>query len=324
MAELPIALSVRRLIFTAILIALVVPASAGSALQLGVVGSKARFHRLTGQASVIDMKFTTWGNGLGNQGWMDRLFTEQRPVPMISLQTRNADGKEVITPRAIANGHGDKYLAALSRTAHNFGRESYIRPLAEMNGHWNPYCAYNANGTYRGDAHSTANFRRAFKRIYLIMHGGSRSAINARLANLGMPGLRTPGRIPENPFVKVFWNPQGYGSPGIRKNSANSYYPGGKYVDVFGNDLYDIRYKAAWDANLALFKSHPSKPFVMGEWGLWGIDDPSFIRHMARFVSSHSRVKAIVWYKSEKGSMFDLGSKPKSLAAYKKYIVPLG
>jgi hypothetical protein len=45
---------------------------------------------------------------------------------------------------------------------------------------------------------------------------------------------------------------------------------------------------------------------------------------MAHFASTHPRVKALVWYKSERGSLFDLGSKPKSLAAYKRYIVPLG
>jgi hypothetical protein len=321
----PIRLSVRRLILTAALVALVVPASAGSAVRLGIVGEKARFHNQTGQVSQIHMKFTTWNTFLKRPDLMDeRLFNDHRPIPMVTLTTKNQYDKEVISPRGIARGYGDKYLIRISAAAHRFGRESYIRPLAEMNGHWNPYCAYNSSGSYRGDAHSTKSFRKAFRRIYLIMHGGLRSDLNARLSNLGMPALKTTHDLPENPFVKVFWNPQGFGSPKIPKNSANSYYPGDKYVDVFGNDLYDIGYRAAWDANLTLFKSHPSKRFLIGEWGLWGIDDPSFIRHMARFVSAHPRVEAIVWYKSQKGSIFDIGSKPKSLAAYKKYIVPLG
>jgi hypothetical protein len=315
----------RRLTLTAVLVALVVPASADSAVRLGIVGDKARFHRQTGQVSQINMKFTTWNTLLTRPDLMDeRLFNDHRPIPMITLTTRNHDDREVITPRGIARGYGDKYLIRISAAANRFGSESYIRPLAEMNGHWNPYCAYNKNGSYRGDAYSTKNFRQAFRRIYLIMHGGLRSDLNARLKNLGMPALRTTHDLPENPFVKVFWNPQGFGSPNIRQNSANSYYPGGKYVDVFGNDLYDIGYRAAWEANLTLFKSHASKPFLIGEWGLWGIDDPAFIRHMAHFVSSHPRVEGLVWYKSKKGSIFDIGSKPRSLAAYRKYIVPLG
>jgi hypothetical protein len=322
---MPIGLPVRRFILTAALVALVVPASAGSAVRLGIVGEKARFHNQTGQVSKIHMKFTTWNTFLRRPDLMDeRLFNDYRPIPMVTLTTKNKDDKEVITPRGIARGYGDKYLIRISAAAHRFGSASYIRPLAEMNGHWNPYCAYNSSGSYRGDAYSTKNFRKAFRRIYLIMHGGLRSDLNARLRNLGMPALKSTHDLPENPFVKVFWNPQGYGSPKIAKNSANSYYPGDKFVDVFGNDLYDIGYRAAWEANLRLFKSHPSKPYVIGEWGLWGIDDPSFIRHMRRFVSAHPRVEALVWYKSQKGSIFDLGSKPKSLAAYKKYIVPLG
>jgi hypothetical protein len=315
---------VRRFILTAALVALVVPASAGSAVRLGIVGDKPRFHNQTGQALRIHMKFTTWNTGLDNPDGMDSWFQTHLPIPMITLNTKNKYDKEGITPRGIARGRGDRFLLQISRAANRFGGEAYIRPFAEMNGHWNYYSAYNKNGTYRGDSHSTANFKKAFRRVYLIMHGGPLAEINAKLANLRMPALRTSHDLAENPLVKVFWNPQGFGSPDIPKNSANSYYPGDKYVDVFGNDLYDIGYRAAWDANLTLFKSHPSKPFVIGDWGLWGIDDPSFIQHMARFVSARPRVEAIVWYKSQKGSMFDIGSKARSLAAYKKYIVPLG
>jgi hypothetical protein len=314
----------RRLLLIAALGVLALPASA-EAVLLGVVGDKSRLRSQTGQVSDIRMKFTTWNTHLGYPAGMDRFFTENTPIPMVTLHTKNTYGKEAITPRGIARGYGDRYLVQISKAAHRFGRNSYIRPLAEMNGHWNFYCAYNKSGSYRGESHSTANFRRAFRRIYLIMHGGTHADIDTRLANLGLPRLRNVyGDIPENPFVKILWNPQGFGSPKLAKNSANSYYPGNAYVDVVGNDLYDIRYKAEWDANLALFRSHPSKPYAIGEWGLWGIDDPGFIRHMARFVSSHPRVKAIVWYKSESGSIFDLGSKPNSRAAYRNYIVPLG
>jgi hypothetical protein len=315
--------SVRRLLLIAVLGVLALPASADAVL-LGVVGDKSRFRSQTGQVSDIRMKFTTWNTHLGYPAGMDRFFTENKPIPMVTLHTKNTYGKEAITPRRIAKGYGDRYLVQISKAAHRFGHDSYIRPLAEMNAHWNFYCAYNRSGSYRGASHSTANFRRAFRRIYLIMHGGTHADINARLASLGLPRLRVSGDIPENPFVKVLWNPQGFGSPNLAKNSANSYYPGNAYVDVVGNDLYDIRYKAEWNANLALLRSHPSKPYVIGEWGLWGIDDPAFVRHMARFVSNHPRVKAIVYYKSERGTIWDLGSKAKSLAAYKRYIVPLG
>jgi hypothetical protein len=208
----------------------------------------------------------------------------------------------------------------MSESARGLGKLVYIRPFGEMNGHWNAYCAYNTNGTPRGAAYSTASFRKAFARIYLIMHGGP--TVNATLKRLGMPPVST--EVPTNPFVKVVWNPQGYGSPDVPGNSAQAYYPGDRYVDVVGDDLYDIGGKAEFAAADALYKAHPSKPFSFPEWGLWGIDDPGFVQQMAKFVSTHPRTKLIAYFNAKPGSIFDLQSKPKSLAAYKKYIVPLG
>ncbi len=58
--------------------------------------------------------------------------------------------------------------------------------------------------------------------------------------------------------------------------------------------------------------------------GLWGVDDPAFIKQMATFVKTHRRTKMIASFNAKPGSIFDLQSKPQSLAAYKRYIVPLG
>jgi len=230
------------------------------------------------------------------------------------------NGKGTITMQALARGGGDSYLLAMSESARALGRAVYIRPLGEMNGHWNAYCAYNQNGTPRGTAYSTANFRKAFARIYLIMHGGP--TVNATLKRLGLPPVRA--EVPTNPFVNVVWNPQGYGAPDIPGNSAQAYYPGDRYVDVVGDDLYDIGGKAEFAAADKLYEAHPSKPFSFPEWGLWGIDDPKFVQQMAAFVKAHPRTKLIAYFNAKPGSIFDLASKPKSLAAYKRYILPLG
>ena len=119
------------------------------------------------------------------------------------------------------------------------------------------------------------------------------------------------------------WNPQGYGSPDIPANSAQAYYPGDRYVDVVANDLYDQRFNAAWDANERLYVAHKNKPFAIAESGLWGIDDPAFVERMATFVRTH-RVEILAYYSGRPGSVFDLASKPRSLAAYRKLITPLG
>ena len=91
-----------------------------------------------------------------------------------------------------------------------------------------------------------------------------------------------------------------------------------------GNDLYDIKGKAEWVANEALYKAHPGKPYSFPEWGLWGIDDPVFIKKMADFVRSHKRTEMLAYFESVPGSIFDLQAKPLSKAAYRRYITPLG
>ncbi len=122
----------------------------------------------------------------------------------------------------------------------------------------------------------------------------------------------------------MIWNPQGYGSPDLPGNSAAAYYPGDAYVDMVGDDLYDIRGKAEWASAGALYSAHSNKPFAFPEWGLWGIDDPSFVTQMAEFVHSHGRTQLLGYYSGRPGSIFDLAAKARSLASYRKAIVPLG
>ena len=59
-------------------------------------------------------------------------------------------GSERITPRQIAHGHGDHYILRLNESIARSKQVVYIRLFPEMNGYWNPYCAYNADGSYRG------------------------------------------------------------------------------------------------------------------------------------------------------------------------------
>ncbi|HEY6032407.1 MAG TPA: hypothetical protein VIU44_17690, partial [Gaiellaceae bacterium] len=66
------------------------------------------------------------------------------------------------------------------------------------------------------------------------------------------------------------------------------------------------------------------KPYSFPEWGLWGIDDPAFVRTMAKFVNTHARVEMLAYFESAPGSIFDLASKPQSKAAYRSLITPLG
>ena len=251
-----------------LLIAAVAASSASAGVLLGVYGEIPRFDRLTGQQTTSRLVFLS-----RNQGFEQALGDDYGKRPMIGL-TMSRHQREFLTPRGVARGLGDRHLIALARGAAASGKLVFIRPFGEMNGHWTTYCAYNKNGTKRSAAHSQAWFKQAFRRVYLIMHGGDRATVNARLKALGLPGIKV--NLPANPYPRMtlIWNPQGFGSPDLRGNSAQAYYPGDRYVDWVGNDLYDINGRYAWDANLALLKAHPNKPYSLPEWGLWGIDDP--------------------------------------------------
>ena len=238
-----------------------------------------------------------------------------RPVPLLALNTtaKWPNRNEAISPAQIAAGGGDAFLLALNRAIAGFGGELYLRPFGEMNGHWNVYSAFTASG-HAKPGHSTASFRQAFARVYLIAHGGPLAIVNAALARLRLPPVRgSTLDLATNPFptLRVIWNPQGYGSPDIPANSAQAYYPGDRFVDVVGDDLYDIRGKAEWPAADALYKAHPSKPFAFPEWGLWGLDDPAFVQRMHDFVLAHRRTELIAYFESVPGSVFDLGDEAR-------------
>jgi hypothetical protein len=166
--------------------------------------------------------------------------------------TRKTGGS--VSPLDIAQGRGDAFLLTLNAALAGFGQRVYVRPLPEMNGHWNEYCAFDKNGSSRGARYSTAAFRRAFARIALIARGGSAGELNPKLRKLGGPAVG--GDLPRTQ-ARLVWNPQGYGAPDIPANAANAYYPGDAYVDVVANDIYDQGFKAAWEANDALYASHP-------------------------------------------------------------------
>ena len=287
------------------------PATPLARTQLGILGDAARFQRLTGQRSAILHSFIGWHQ----PRTIRKLLHQLRPLPMLAIKTGG-----IVTPLDIAQGRGDGFLVELNAGLAGFGATVYVRPMPEMNGHWNEYCAFNKDGSRRGPRFSTAAFRSAFARIALLARGGPAAELNPKLRKLGQPGV--PGDLPRTK-ARLVWNPQGYGAPDLPGNSAAAYYPGDAYVDVVANDLYRQVPGAEWEANERLYRVHPNKRFAIAEWGLWGIDDPAFIEQMAAFVRSH-RVEFLAYFNSKPGSIWDLESKPRSLRAYRQSIAPLG
>ena len=291
--------------------------SAASAEQarrtyLGILGDASRFTQLTGQRSTVLHSFI----GLQQPATISKLIAKLQPRPMLAIKT----GGLPLT--YIAQGRSDGFLLELNRAIAEYGDVVYVRPMPEMNAHWNEYCAFNKDGSPRGPQFSAAAFRKAFARIAIIARGGSASKVNASLRKLNLPGVGDVELTRTN--ARIVWNPQGYGAPDIPTNSAQSYYPGDGFVDVVANDLYLQATGAAWDANEKLYQAHPRKPYAIAEWGLWGIDDPTFVEKMATFVKTHPRLEFLAYFNSKPGSLWDLGSKPRSRAAYRELITPLG
>jgi hypothetical protein len=244
------------------------------------------------------------------------------PVPMFHLGTaaKPPSKQEAITPAAIATGGGDSYLIALNAAINAWGKLVYIRPMAEMN---NPINLYSYERK-RDAAHSPASYRKAFCRIFVLLHGGTAAFVDAQLRRFGLRPLgRDLGVNPYPNVLRVIWNPLA----GIEHgpNPAGRYFPGDACVDLIGNDMFSSSVGGgSFEENQALYDAHARKPYSFPEWGLQGVDDSGFIRRICDFVESHRRTQMAAYYESKPGSIYDLADKPHSRAAYRACLTPLG
>jgi hypothetical protein len=303
------------------------PGAKGGVL-LGLTGNAARFRAETGQISNVRQAFLGWGQGASYGAPFATLLRTFGPVPMLHLGTAaRGNATQAVTPGSIALGKGDDYLIALNRALAAWGKGVYIRPLAEMNNSGTAWAAYAPNGSPKGPEYAPATYRKAFARIFLIVHGGPTAAINARLAALGLPPVAA-GDLTVNPFprVRVLWSPLASATPNIPANAPTAYYPGDGYVDVVGASIFDEGGVAPWDGleRLAAFATAHRKPFSVPEWGLRGLDDPAFVSRMCSFLRAHGTTETAEYFEGKPGSDLSLASKPRSKAAYRSCITPLG
>jgi hypothetical protein len=312
----------RRLaVLTALLTLAIAPAASAAELTppsgkvyTGVTGSKSleKFKHQVGKHPSVFGFFHKWG---GPTGFIYKAAENSGSRLMLHISTQDGYGTpEAITPRGIANGDGDRYLIRTNTEIAEYGRPTYVRFLAEMNQTNNRYCAYNRDGSARGKAHSTKAFIAAWRRTTLILRGGLVADINAKLAALHLPPLQTNATALPVPLVAMTWVPQTEGTPNIRKNRARAYWPGKQYVDWVGTDFYS-KFPNFKDLK-TFYNDFKGKPFVFGEWALWGADSPSFVHRLFKFVNSHTRVKMLLYNQGNlPGGPFRLTRYPNSTAA---------
>ncbi len=251
------------------------------------------FSESVGKHPAVIESFRTWGSD-----FPDSIVRWQtaRARPMIHITTADSnDGHELISLRGIAEGGGDSYLIRLNQLFASKELRAYIRPLGEPNRCLNVYAAYDCGGNLKSAEDAPRWYKLAFRRIYVIIHGGgSRHAINLRLHEAGLRGLTVPvGGLPRAP-IAVVWSPLPAGSPTVPQNRPRYFYPGNAWVDWTGTDFY-AGYPE-WSALTHLYRRYSDKPFAITEWGVESGDDPSFVQRLFGWVRSHPRCRMLVYY----------------------------
>ena len=219
--------------------------------------------------------FRTWGSDFPDT--IER-WQAARARPVLHLTSADSgDGHELISPRSIAQGYGDEYLVRLNKLFWTKKMRAYIRPLGEPNRCLNVWASYDCAGKPRDAAHSPRWYRLAFRRIYVIVHGGGkRRQIDARLGAAGLPPLRSDvAGLPRAP-VEVIWSPLPAGSPTTPRNRPRNYYPGSKWVDWAGTDFYADNQD--WKSLDGLYRRYADKPFAITEWSVDSGDDSGYVR----------------------------------------------
>jgi hypothetical protein len=311
---------VRRLALCLLAAALLPAAAAHAAVSVGAYGNTARFDRLTGQKTESGLVFLGWDQGRTWGSKYSFFLGALRDRPHIALHPEGRG--RTMTPSAIALGKGDAHLIGLAQAVADAGKPVIIRPLAEMNNSKNPYCAFTPGGGRRGNAYSTRWYRKAFQRIYILMHGGTAQAMTARLRSLRIPGVGVDIPVSRYPNMAVVWNPLAVGVPNVRGNHYRDYFPGARYVDAYGNNYYNTGGGYAFHRTQELYRAYPGEPFMFPEWGMT-VEDPAYVRAFATFVRTHRRVRFISFFNGPAGGAYDLGGKPRSRAAYRRFVVPL-
>ncbi len=322
-------------IATAALLLTAAPANAASPLRpgphqvffgvsdTGINSQFTEFSELVGKHPPVIETFKAWGAELGAtvRRWQK---AEARPILHISTADPNT-GEELIDPREIANGYGDYYLIGLNYLFWSQGIRAYVRPLGEPNRCLNVYASYDCEGKLRGAEHKPYWYKKAFRRMYILLHGGGKTAkIDAKLEKAGLPPLREqegaplPGGLPKAP-VAVLWSPLPVGSPEVRWNRPERFYPGNAYTDWAGTDFYSDY--PDWKGLTETYERFRGKPFVLTEWGLVGEDEPRFVKRLFAWVKNHPRTRMLVYYQ-DFGSVnpFRIQNFPASLGVIQRHL----
>jgi hypothetical protein len=255
------------------------------------------FAEQSGKHPAVFNYFISWHASESSFHWLSYRLADARAqgsAAMLSVAPEDTG----LTPRDLAQGRGDAFLVGLNRLLAEHGEVTFLRPLSEMNNGSNSYAPYDLSGRSRGPAYSVGQLKNAWRRVALITRGGAVAPMDAKLRRLHMPPVRTAAAELPRSAVALMWVPLSFGNPEIPRNHPRNFWPGARYVDWVGTTWYSP-YKSS--RAIDSFYSYPlwrRKPFAFAEWGVWGRDDPAFVRQFFGFVRTHPRVRMAVYYQS--------------------------
>ena len=288
--------------------------TARNTTQLGILGDPGRFRQLTGQRSAVLHAFIGWDQ----PRTIPKLLGQLSPLPMLALKTGPS-----VTPLDIAQGRGDGFLLALNSAMAGFGQRVYVRPLPEMNGHWNEYCAFTRGGGSQGPA---------------VLDGG----VPARLRAHRLPRARWPGGRAQPEAAPLggcrrseatsrarrrasSGTRRATGAPDIPANAAPAYYPGDRVRRRRRERSLRPGVQGGVGRERQALRRAPEQAVRDRRMGAVGHRRPCLTSSGWRRSSEPTAASSSSpYFNSKPGSLWDLASKPRSRAAYRRVITPLG
>jgi hypothetical protein len=252
------------------------------------------FRARTGRAPEIWSHFVVFGGSYGYAIHDDQRVGARLMLAINTAKSQNTSG--VISPGQIARGRGDGYLIRLNGSLAALGQPSYIRFLAEMNNCHVAWSSHDCSGAARDADHSAGRYKQAFRRAYLVLHGGPVAQIDSSLRALGMPALRSSRTTLPSAQVAMMWSPMTGGSPMIAALDPGVFWPGRKWVDWVATSFYSRFPNFRWlDPFYKRFAQDQRLPFAFGEWAMWGSDSASFASELYGWVHTHKRARMMIY-----------------------------
>jgi len=230
---------------------------------------------------------------------MRQIYDDGRIMMLTMHPWNNGSLLDFVIPQII-EGEYDGYIREWADSIRELGEPVFVRFANEMNGDWDPWCAW-----FSGKDHDL--YIEAWKRVYSIFKEAG--ADNAY-------------------FV---WNPHDRSYPDFKWNNAHLYYPGDQYVDWIGltgynngtshkgdewrefDDIYGGIYKE-------YRKLYPNKPIMITEFACneKGGNKAKWISDAFKYLNDkYSGIKIVVWFNQVDGKWnYPITSSPEAKKAF--------